>query len=33
MAEVTRRRTGGHLRVLFEMLLDHPDGMQARVGR
>ncbi len=30
MAEVTRRRTGEFLRVLFRALLDHPDGMQAR---
>lgn len=30
MAEVTRRRTGEFLRKLFEILMPHPDGMQAR---
>jgi restriction system protein len=30
MAEVTRRRTGEFLRKLFEILIPHPDGMQAR---
>src|SRR4026207_1358733 len=30
MAEVTRRRTGEHLRMLFGILETHPDGMQAR---
>jgi restriction system protein len=28
--EVTRRRTGEFLRALFRILIDHPDGMQAR---
>ena len=30
MAEITRRRTGELLRKLFEILLRHPDGMQAK---
>ena len=30
MAEVTRRRTGELLRKLFEILLVHPEGLQAR---
>jgi restriction system protein len=30
MAEVTRRRTGEFLRTLFAILIDYPDGMQAR---
>lgn len=30
MPEVTRRRTGELLRKLFEILLDHPEGMPAR---
>src|SRR5690606_199661 len=30
MAEVTRRRTGGHLRELFAILREHPEGMPAR---
>jgi restriction system protein len=30
MAEVTRRRTGEFLRKLFELLMPHPEGMQAR---
>ena len=30
MAEVTRRRTGEHLRALFQILLEHPEGMPAR---
>jgi len=30
MAEVTKRRTGEFLRKLFEILIAHPDGMQAR---
>jgi len=30
MAEITRRRTGEFLRKLFEILLSHPDGLQAR---
>ena len=30
MPEVTRRRTGEFLRVLFPILMDHPDGMRAR---
>lgn len=30
MAEVTIRRTGEHLRKLFEILMAQPDGMQAR---
>ncbi len=30
MAEVTRRRTGELLRKLFEILLTHPEGLQAR---
>lgn len=30
MAEVTIQRTGEHLRVLFKILMEHPDGMQAR---
>lgn len=30
MAEITRRRTGELLRKLFEILIQHPDGMQAR---
>lgn len=30
MPEVTRRRTGELLRALFEILIGHPDGMQAR---
>lgn len=30
MAEVTRRRTGEFLRKLFAILLQHPDGLQAR---
>lgn len=30
MAEVTRKRTGEHLRVLFQILMEHPDGMRAR---
>src|SRR5437764_5685946 len=30
MAEVTNRRTGEHLRRLFEMLMECPDGLQAR---
>lgn len=30
MAEVTRRRTGEHLRSLFRILLGEPDGMRAR---
>ncbi len=30
MAEITRRRTGELLRKLFEILLKHPEGLQAR---
>ncbi|MEK6607264.1 MAG: hypothetical protein AABZ30_06335 [Myxococcota bacterium] len=30
MAEITRRRTGEFLRKLFEILMAHPDGMQAK---
>lgn len=30
MAEVTRRRTGELVRKLFEILISHPDGLQAR---
>jgi restriction system protein len=30
MAEVTRRRTGEFVRKLFEILQDHPDGLQAK---
>ena len=30
MPEVTRRRTGEFVRKLFEILLQHPDGLQAR---
>jgi len=30
MAEVTRTRTGEHLRTLFRILLEHPQGIQAR---
>ena len=30
MPEVTRRRTGEHLRALFSILLEAPDGMPAR---
>ncbi|MEP7219779.1 MAG: restriction endonuclease [Bacteroidota bacterium] len=30
MPEITRRRTGELLRKLFQILLQHPDGMQAR---
>lgn len=30
MAEVTKRRTGEHLRVLFDILLSHPEGVPAR---
>jgi len=30
MADVTRRRTGEHLRILFDILLAQPDGMRAR---
>ena len=30
MAEVTRRRTGEHLRALFDILLAYPDGLAAR---
>ena len=30
MAEVTRRRTGEHLRELFALLVPHPDGLPAR---
>lgn len=30
MAEITRKRTGELLRKLFEILLQAPDGMQAR---
>lgn len=30
MPEVTRRRTGEHLRALFSILLDHPEGLPAR---
>jgi restriction system protein len=30
MAEVTVRRTGEHLRCLFKILMEHPEGMQAR---
>jgi restriction system protein len=30
MAEVTRRRTGELVRKLFEILMSHPDGLQAR---
>jgi len=30
MAEITRRRTGELLRKLFEILQQHPDGLQAR---
>src|SRR5450830_1656072 len=30
MAEITRKRTGEFLRKLFEILIDAPDGMQAR---
>lgn len=30
MAEITRRRLGELLRKLFAILMDHPDGMQAR---
>jgi restriction system protein len=32
MAEVTRRRTGELLRKLFEILLSHPEGLQARIA-
>lgn len=31
MAEVTRKRTGELLRVVFQILLEHPDGIQAGV--
>jgi len=30
MAEVTRKRTGEHLRVLFDILLSRPEGIQAK---
>lgn len=30
MAEITRRRTGEFLKKLFQILLQHPEGMQAR---
>ena len=30
MAEVTRRRTGEFVRKLFEILISHPEGLQAR---
>lgn len=30
MAQITRRRTGEHLRLLFELLLSAPDGLPAR---
>lgn len=30
MAEVTRRRTGEHLRTLFQILMAYPEGMPAR---
>ncbi len=30
MAEITRRRTGEFLRKLFEILMQHPDGLPAR---
>lgn len=30
MAEITRRRTGELLRALFEILMQHPDGLPAR---
>ena len=30
MAEVTRERTGEIIRAVFEILMDHPDGIQAR---
>ena len=30
MAEVTRKRNGELLRVVFKILLEHPDGLQAR---
>jgi restriction system protein len=30
MAEVTRRRTGQFVRQLFEILISHPEGLQAR---
>lgn len=29
MAEITRRRTGEFVRKLFELLMEHPDGLQA----
>jgi restriction system protein len=32
MPEITRRRTGELLRRLFEILLKHPDGLQARTA-
>jgi restriction system protein len=30
MPDVTRRRTGEFIRKLFEILMPHPDGLQAR---
>ena len=30
MAEITRQRTGQFLRVIFKLLMDKPDGMQAK---
>jgi restriction system protein len=30
MADITRRRTGELLRIAFEILWDHPEGMQAK---
>lgn len=30
MAEITRRRSGEYLRILFEILMKHPEGLQAR---
>jgi restriction system protein len=30
LAHITRRRTGEHLRTLFEILMKHPDGLPAR---
>jgi restriction system protein len=32
MAEVTRKRTGELLRKLFQLLMEHPEGMQAQVA-
>ena len=30
MADITRKRTGQFLRIIFELLLDKPDGLPAK---